>query len=107
MSDSTTRPLFGPFLPILLLALSIFVLLTWEMTVAVQQHMAGLRVADQQQQDFAKAATIENRLRQILQDLVELGERNPDAAIIVKRYGISFGGSAGGAPTVPTTAPSK
>lgn len=107
MSDSTARPLFGPFVPVLLLALSLTVLLTWEVSVAVQQHVAGLRVADQQQQQFAQAAALENRLRQILQDLVELGGRNAEAAAIVKRYGISFGAPTGAAPAASTGLPAK
>ena len=107
MSDSTSRPMFGSFVPVLLLALSLSVFLTWEVTVAVQQHVAGLRIADQQQQQFAQAASFENRLRQILQDLVTLGDRFAEAAVIVKRYGISFGGAAGGAPSAPSAVPAR
>jgi len=104
MTDSTARPVFGAFVPVLLLALSVFVFLAGDVAVAFQQHLAGLRIADQQQQQFAQAAAIEDRLRQIMQDLVVLGDRNPEAAVIVKKYGISFRPSAAPGTPAPVTA---
>ncbi len=115
MSDPTPRPAFGSFLPLLLLALSSLIFLTWNLTVAVQQHEAGLRIADQQQEQLTQATAVESRLRQMMQDLVDLAGRNADAAAIVKKYGISFRGPAAAAaaaapapaPAVPAASPAK
>ena len=90
MNEPTPRITFSPFVPLLTLALAVLVLLTWDLTVAAKQHVAGLRLMDQQQQQIVQAAAVENKLRQMMLDLVELAKQNTDAATIATRYGVVF-----------------
>ena len=96
--DNAAR--FTPFWPMCLLALSLAVFLGWQGTVAAQQYVAALRLADQQTLLAGQAAQAEGRLQAMMMDLLELSKTDPDARGIVNKYGITFNP----APSMPPAA---
>lgn len=107
-NDAPSRETFGPFVPLLILSVALVVFFAWDLSSVVQQRMNGLRIAEQQQQQLVQAADVENKLRQIMIDLVVLAKQNPDAAALVAKYGVAFQPPVGGQPaaaTAPAQAP--
>lgn len=103
MNATPERITFNPFVPLLLLSMAVLLLVVWNLKAAVGQRMAGLRLQEQQEQQVAQAATLENKLRQMMTDLVMLAKRDPSAADLVARYGVTFNPPSG-SPLVPAAA---
>jgi hypothetical protein len=82
--------LFSPFWPLCLMALSLTAFLSWQVTVAAQQYIASLRLADQQALLAGQAAQAEGKLQAMMMDLLDLSKTDADARAIVSKYGIKF-----------------
>jgi hypothetical protein len=88
--SNTSAPVFTPFWPVFLLAVSLAIFLGWQTTQAIRQHMASLRLADQQAVLAGRAAQTEASLQAMMMDLLKLSQTDADAKAIVARYGIKF-----------------
>ncbi len=104
MSDApeTITNQYTAFWPIFLLALSIGILITWQVLLAGQQHVSLQRAAEQQALATQQAAQAEGRLQAIMMDLVELSRGNSEALAIVKKYGIKINPPADSSPVMPS-----
>lgn len=94
--------LFTPFWPLCMLTLSLAVFLGWQVMAAARQHIAALRLADQQTFLTGQAAQAESKLQAMMMDLLELSKSDPDARAIVSKYGIKF--TPAPAPALPPDA---
>jgi len=98
-------PVLSPFWPLCLLALSLALFLAWQVTQAAQQHLAGLRLADQQAVLAGQAAQTETRFQSMMVDLITLAKTDPEAQAIVTRYRISFTPNQPSAPSLDAVLP--
>jgi hypothetical protein len=88
-----------PFAPLLLTLIGLLVLLAWNLRVTILQT-ANLQIAKAQLgQASLQSQQTEAKLQSMLTDLLALAatEKDPDAAAIVKRYGIKQNGPAAAA----------
>ncbi len=86
--QETNSNQYTAFWPLCLLALSIGILLGWQVLLAGQQYISLQRMAEQQAVTTQQAAQAESKLQAIMMDLVELSQSNKEALAIVKKYGI-------------------
>lgn len=105
MNTETTPKAISPFLPLLLVGLSCFVLMGWNLIIVVRQHSDAVKITAQQDMQLAQSAQAEIKLKQMMSDLVTLAKTDTDAETIIKRYGISFSAPAGNAPMTMGNAP--
>ncbi len=85
----------SPFLPLLLIAASLIMVLSWNLAMAWKQKTHVDRTAIQQEIQLDQAVQAEAKLRAIMTDLLELAKTDADASAIVKRYKIAINESAG------------
>jgi short-subunit dehydrogenase involved in D-alanine esterification of teichoic acids len=90
MNTSPNNHSFSSFLPLVLIALGVIVLFSWNLTMALNQHSNGIRISAQQELQLAQAAQTEDKLKIMMSDLVELSKSDTNAETIVKRYKIAF-----------------
>lgn len=81
---------FTPFWPVCLVAISLVVFLGWQVTVAAQQYIALVRLADQQTALANQAVQAEVKLQAMMMDLLMLSLSNPQAKAIVNKHGVKF-----------------
>lgn len=101
MNNQTVEKSFNAFMPVLLVTLAVTIVFAWNLWIAVNQHTAGVRITAQQDVQTSQAAQLEQKLKAMMGDLVELAKTDMDAETIVKRYRISFNAEAAGAPQAP------
>jgi len=97
MKNSTPQPQaaaqdvrFSPFLPMLLLALCMISLLSWNLYLVLNQRAEGQRLVAQLDLQLKQAAQTEQKLQVIMADLLDLAKQDKQAAEIVSRYKIAF-----------------
>ena len=108
MSTKNEPAGFGPFLPILLVCVSLLLWFSWNLNLTIQQRMNGQQLSDQLDQQLSQAAEAENKLRVMMADLVQLSETNASAKTIVTTFNISFTRGANAEPpsgATPDAAP--
>ena len=94
-SDPSGAPARGLFIPFLLLAASVLLLIVWQIASVASQR-SGLKTAQAQLADaiqkrepqVAQSIEIKNRLQALSVDLLELSKTNERALAIVKKYQI-------------------
>lgn len=91
---------YSPFWPMLLVTLSLALVLLWNLILTVQQCIAAVRLRDQQESMVVQAAQAEERLKQMMVDLLLLAKTDPEAATIVSKYRIAFTPPAASASSV-------
>jgi hypothetical protein len=89
MDHSEHRETFGPFLPLCLLGISVVLLLTWNLYAAIVQRMNTTRLMDQQALQMNQAAQLEEKLQNMMSDLLILALTDVDAKAIVKKYKVT------------------
>jgi len=82
--------IFTPFWPLCIMAASLALFLGWQVTAAVRQYIAFLRLADQQTVMAGQATQTESKLQAMTMDLLELSKTDTDARAIVSKYNIKF-----------------
>ena len=90
MNNEAPGKQFSAFIPVCLIAISMLILLAWNLVVVNNQHRAGRQISAQQEAQMAQAGQVEAKLKQMMLDLVDLAKTDTDAETIVKRYNISF-----------------
>jgi hypothetical protein len=89
----TTQPAvksYSAFLPVVLIALGIISLFSWNLIISLQQHSSGLRISIQQELQLTQATQTEVKLKAMMSDLIELSKQDKDAQKIVTRYKIAI-----------------
>ena len=81
---------YSPFLPVVLIALGVVILLSWNLMLAIKQHSNGLRINGQQELQLAQATNAAEKLQAMMTDLIDLAKTDTDAETIVKRYKIAY-----------------
>jgi hypothetical protein len=96
-------PTFSPFWPLCLMALSLVIILGWQLTIGVQQYIASLRMADQQAVIANQAVQTESKLQAMMTDLLLLAKTDTEAQTIVTKYRIKMNADKPetGVPRVP------
>ena len=88
----------NPFGPLVLLAVSLTLVLGWNVAQAWQQHNAGKQALNQQIGLLKQAATTERNLQVMLTDLVNLARTDSQARAIVDKFQIKYNEPAAPAP---------
>jgi hypothetical protein len=88
MNNSDTPKLYSPFAPLLLALIGLLVLLSWNLRLTLLQTSNLQTAKFQVWQASLQSQQTEEKLKAMLTDLLTLAPDNPDAAAIVKRYGI-------------------
>jgi hypothetical protein len=81
---------FSPFWPLCLMALSLMIVLGWQLIVGVQQYLGSLRMVDQQAVIANQAAQTESKLQSMMTDLLLLAKTDTEAQAIVAKYRITL-----------------
>lgn len=106
MSNDTNNSGYSAFLPVLLLSVSLLTFLTLNITMAVRQRMAAVRLSEQMNVQLRQAQEAEEKLRLMMTDLVQISKTSPRAKEIVKKFQISFTPDASAKPAAtPDTKP--
>ena len=104
MRSECSSSAFPPFFPIVLLAVSLLILLVWQV-VNVSSQAKTLKAAKAQLVETLKqrdpqaqqALQMQNALRALTLDLLKLAETDPKADALVKKYNVPPAPSAPGA----------
>ena len=89
-SEENVNKIITSFWPLCLLAVSLTVLLVWQVTLAGQQYVALVRLSDQQVVMTQQAVQTENKLKTMMMDLLELAKTDADARAIVTKFNIQY-----------------
>jgi hypothetical protein len=92
------------FLPFVLVALGIVIVLGWNASQGWRQYRLASQVRGQQQTVLQQAAATETRLQVLLSELVTLARTNPQAKTIVEKYQIRFSAPAAAPAAAPASA---
>jgi hypothetical protein len=95
MRSESSSSAFPPFFPIVLLAVSLLILLVWQV-VNVSSQAKDLKAARTQLMETLKqrepqaqqAMQMQSQLRALTLDLLKLAETDPKAQALVKKYNI-------------------
>lgn len=99
MNEQPVEKNFTAFAPLLILAVSFFVILAWNFTQALQQYSGASRLETQQEVLVMQAAQSEAKVKAMMEDLIALSKTDEDAAAIVKKFQIKI--NAPNAPQPP------
>jgi hypothetical protein len=102
MNEQPVEKNFNAFAPLLILAVSFFVILAWNFTQALQQYSGASRLETQQEVLVMQAAQSESKVKAMMEDLIALSKTDEDAAAIVKKFQIKIN-----APNAPQPAPAS
>ena len=97
MPSNSDSSRMSPFLPTLLLAISLVMVLGWNLNVSVRQAAGARQMRLQQEQAAGQVVQTEAKLKAMLTGLVDLAKDDPDAQAIVERYGIRQNAPSGAA----------
>ena len=120
MDDSNSQPLYthdtvargyNAFWPLVLLAVSLIVILGWDLIVAGQVRSNGKQLREQQAKMVEQSHQVQVGLEKLARDLIEVAKSDTDAKAIVTKYNISVSepkpgapsASASGSPAPPST----
>lgn len=90
MNNQSAEKTFSAFPAILLIALSVAILLAWNLYQMNLVRSNSIRISAQQDVQLTQARQTEEKLRLMMTDLVKLAKSDADAQAIVKRYNIAF-----------------
>ena len=82
-------PVHSAFWPIALLAISLIVLIGWDLGVAATAHSNGVQLRDQQVKIVEQAKKVQTDLEKLARDLIEVAGSDAEAKAIVTKYNIS------------------
>ena len=88
---------FNAFVPLVLVAVSVIVILGWELGVGSQARSNGRQLREQQTKLVEQAKQIQTGLEKIARDLVEVARTDDDAKAIVTKYNINISNAMPGA----------
>ncbi len=83
---AASNPLFWPFC---ILALSLILLLGWQLSLGMRQRTALEQQIAQRADVVRQSQMLQGQLQKIAMDLIALGESDPEAKAIVQKYGIA------------------
>lgn len=89
MSESSNTS-FSPFGPLCLMALSLIIILGWQLTVGIEQYLGSIRMVDQQAAIANQAAQTESKLQAMMTDLLLLAKTDTEAQTIISKYNIKL-----------------
>jgi hypothetical protein len=84
------RMVFNPFWPIAFLAVSLGLVLLWNLVASIRGYAAALRLEDQQTMASAQAFDAEEKLKVLMMELLVLAKQDPDAKAIADKYQIRY-----------------
>lgn len=88
------------FWPVLLLALSLLFVFSWEIWVAVDTQRSAQQLQEQQVRAVDQAKQVQTGLEKLVRGLVELAKTDDAAKALVTKFGIKYND-----PTMPTATP--
>jgi hypothetical protein len=91
---------FHGFWPLLLMAISLLLILSWEILVGVQARETAQQTQQQQLRLVDQAKQVQFGLEKLVRGLVELSKTDEDAKRLVTKFGIKIG-----EPAVPGATP--
>ena len=94
MNDSTARPRHNGFVPLVLIALSVIIILTWELMTGSQARRNGLQLRDQQSKLVEQSKQIQTGLEKLARDLINVASTDNDAKALVAKYQINVSNPA-------------
>ena len=95
--DEATRPpqsRHHGFIPLVLIAISLIIIFSWELIIANQARNNGERLREQQAKIVDQSKQIQTGLEKIARDLIEVSRTDDDAKALVTKYGINISNPA-------------
>jgi len=74
----------------LLIAVSLLIFLGWQVFASARQHLALVRMSEQQAVLVSQAAQTESRIQSMMTDLIRLSLSDAEAKAIVTKYRITY-----------------
>lgn len=106
---------FDVFLPVAILSLALAIILVWTLVVSSFEYAAANRQRDQLISAQVQANGVEQKVKSLMEGLLNLAETDSDAKAIAEKYQIRFNQPAGAAaqpltpvrtaPAAPATSP--
>ncbi|MEI8140692.1 MAG: hypothetical protein WCI03_12605 [bacterium] len=90
MNQTPSDKSYSAFFPVVLIALGIIILLSWNLMVVLNQYSSGVRISAQQDVEMNQVAQAEGKLKAMMNDLLALAKTDAAAAAIVNRYKIAI-----------------
>jgi hypothetical protein len=88
--SETSNTTFSPFWPLCLMALSLVIILGWQLVAGIQQYRGSLQLVDQQAVLAKQAVQTESKLQSMMTDLLLLAKTDTQAQAIVAKYRITL-----------------
>jgi hypothetical protein len=88
--SETSNTTFSPFWPLCLMALSLVIILGWQLVAGIQQYRGSLQLVDQQAVLAKQAVQTESKLQSMMTDLLLLAKTDTEAQTIVAKYRIKM-----------------
>jgi len=89
-TQPTTATCGNPFLPIVLLALSLIIVLGQNLLAVREQKAALNQMIDQQKPAIEQSRQVQARFQKMMMELLQLAQTDADAKTVAAKYGISY-----------------
>ena len=86
------------FIPLVLIALSVIIILTWELKTGSQARQNGQQLREQQSKLVEQSRQIQIGLEKLARDLINVANSDPDAKALVAKYQINISGGTAATP---------
>lgn len=90
---------FHGFWPLLLMAISLLLVLSWEILVGIQTRETARQAQQQQLRLVDQAKQVQFGLEKLVRGLVDLSKTDDDAKRLVTKFGIKFNEAGAANPT--------
>jgi hypothetical protein len=87
---------FNVFLPLFILSLAFGVILVWTLVISSYEYAATNRQRDQLIAAQVQAGGVEQKVKSLMEGLLNLAETDPEAKAIAEKYQIRFNPPSGG-----------
>ena len=99
---TSMRPSHNGFVPLVLIALSVIIVLTWELVTGSQARRNGQQLREQQSKLVEQSKQIQTGLEKLARDLINVASTDSDAKALVAKYQINVTNPAPAATASPT-----
>lgn len=97
---------FSSFWPVFMMGVGLGLFLGWQVVLGARQHIALVRLEDQQAVLAGQAAQTETQLQSMMLELIVLAKKEPAAKAVIEKYNIKYNppATSGGQATATTNA---
>jgi hypothetical protein len=93
MSTSNPKAAYSPFIPLLLIALSVVAILGYQLLMGLEQKKALQKQQESMIQAVAQSKKIQREVEKLAFELLDLSAKDSDAKALIDKYKIARGTS--------------